>query len=183
MAPEIATPRTSKPDRSASLVRSMRALRNDDRTDRRVLGKTSGCRSRSSTSSSQRPGQEGGQDRRHSQARGCISAPTKGGAHGRNHRKVSIIVSKGSLEGVYPALIMANGAGPRGSRPALLHLLRPGRHPQDRPNTSRWRLSATPGCTWRPRRWIPRRLHRADPLLGAARWRTSTSPPPRSSSR
>ena len=25
-------------------------------------------------------------------------------------RKVSIIVSKGSLEGIYPALIMANGA-------------------------------------------------------------------------
>ena len=30
--------------------------------------------------------------------------------------KVSIIISKGSLEGVYPGLIMANGARARGSR-------------------------------------------------------------------
>ena len=31
--------------------------------------------------------------------------------------KVSIIISKGSLEGIYPGLIMANGAAPRASKP------------------------------------------------------------------
>ena len=32
--------------------------------------------------------------------------------------KVSIIVSKGSLEGIYPALILANGARVFGRKPA-----------------------------------------------------------------
>ena len=35
--------------------------------------------------------------------------------------KVSIIVSKGSLEGVYPALIMANGARAEGMEANLLY--------------------------------------------------------------
>ena len=40
--------------------------------------------------------------------------------------KVSIIVSKGSLEGIYPALIMANGARAEGIEANLFfHLLRP----------------------------------------------------------
>jgi dissimilatory sulfite reductase related protein len=48
--------------------------------------------------------------------------------------KVSIIVSKGSLEGIYPALIMANGAAQRGHRgQPVLHLLRHGRRPQGAP--------------------------------------------------
>jgi len=45
--------------------------------------------------------------------------------------KVAIVVSKGSLEGIYPGLIMANGARMDGieGRP-LLHLLRPRRNSQ-----------------------------------------------------
>ncbi len=47
--------------------------------------------------------------------------------------KVAIVVSKGSLEGIYPALIMANGSahGRDRGRP-LLHVLRPRRDPKDR---------------------------------------------------
>ena len=42
--------------------------------------------------------------------------------------KVSIIVSKGSLEGIYPALIMANGARAEGIEANLVGLepMRPG---------------------------------------------------------
>ena len=46
--------------------------------------------------------------------------------------KVSIIVSKGSLDGIYPGLIMANGAESRGHRgERVLYLLRTGRDTQD----------------------------------------------------
>jgi len=62
--------------------------------------------------------------------------------------KVSIIVSKGSLEGVYPALIMANGARAEGSKPIcssrssdlMSSIAR-------QSTTSRWPPSAIPGCT------------------------------------
>ena len=78
----------------------------------RVLGKTSGVsREGALPAVPQGPGEDGGQDRRHPQAE-------------RMHlnmndmtdkiTKVSIIVSKGSLEGIYPALIMANGARAEG---------------------------------------------------------------------
>ena len=42
------------------------------------------------------------------------SASRKGRTMGDTIEKVSIIVSKGSLEGIYPALIMANGARAEG---------------------------------------------------------------------
>ena len=45
--------------------------------------------------------------------------------------KVSIIISRGSLEGVYPGLIMANGARMEGNpRKPVLHVLRLGRDQQ-----------------------------------------------------
>src|SRR5215467_10492261 len=66
------------------------------------------------------PGQARREDRRHSQAprlhlnKGrCDMSDQVTTANG-SIEKVSIIVSKGSLEGVYPALIMANGARAEG---------------------------------------------------------------------
>ena len=63
--------------------------------------------------------------------------------------KVSIIISKGSLEGIYPGLIMANGARMEGIEAnRLLHVLRPRRDPQATPRArSRSQPSATPACT------------------------------------
>jgi TusE/DsrC/DsvC family sulfur relay protein len=87
----------------------------------RALGKESGVPSRSSTSSSPR-------DRPSSQPRSAAS-PSHAAASRKEHtmtelleqplsiqtepttiEKVSIVISKGSLEGIYPGLIMANGA-------------------------------------------------------------------------
>ena len=66
--------------------------------------------------------------------------------------KVSIIISKGSLDGVYPGLIMANGARMEGIEANVFFTFfgldaitqgRAGRRSRSRP-------SATPGCTCRP---------------------------------
>ena len=66
--------------------------------------------------------------------------------------KVSIIVSKGSLEGVYPALIMANGARAEGIE-ANLFLTFFGLDAVNKSaasRTGRSPPSATPGCTCPP---------------------------------
>ncbi|MGH3246969.1 MAG: DsrE/DsrF/DrsH-like family protein [Trebonia sp.] len=59
--------------------------------------------------------------------------------------KVSIIISKGSLEGVYPGLIMANGARAEGMEAEpVLHLLRPRRRPQGAPRAHQARHRRQP---------------------------------------
>ncbi len=59
--------------------------------------------------------------------------------------KVSIIISKGSLEGIYPGLIMANGARAEGHRrQPVLHVLRPRRHPQGPPRAHQARHRRQP---------------------------------------
>ena len=64
--------------------------------------------------------------------------------------KVAIVISKGSLEGVYPGLIMANGARMEGIEADLfftffgLDAIR-----RDRYEKSRLRPSATRACTCR----------------------------------
>ena len=66
-------------------------------------------------------------------------------------QKVSIIVSKGSLEGVYPALIMANGARAEGIEANLfftffgLDVVH-----RSTSTTSRWPPSEIPASTWPP---------------------------------
>ncbi len=74
-----------------------------------------GCRSRSSTSCSRRA--RPSSPPRSAASRSRAAASRRNDEHASNGRssdepieKVSIIVSKGSLEGVYPGLIMANGA-------------------------------------------------------------------------
>ena len=64
--------------------------------------------------------------------------------------KVSIIISKGSLEGIYPGLIMANGATGRGNRSRTCSSPSSGSTPSTRHamSTSSWRRSATLACTW-----------------------------------
>jgi hypothetical protein len=65
--------------------------------------------------------------------------------------KVSIIVSKGSLEGIYPGLIMANGARAEGIEANLfftffgLDAISKKRHEHIKSPPS-----ATPACTWPP---------------------------------
>ena len=65
--------------------------------------------------------------------------------------KVSIIVSKGSLEGIYPGLIMANGARAEGIEANLfftffgLDAISKKRHEHIKVAPS-----ATPACTWPP---------------------------------
>jgi peroxiredoxin family protein len=65
--------------------------------------------------------------------------------------KVSIIISKGSLEGVYPGLIMANGARAEGMEANLfftffgLDAVHKARHEHIKLATV-----ATPACTWPP---------------------------------
>ena len=61
--------------------------------------------------------------------------------------KVSIIISKGSLEGIYPGLIMANGARTEGIEANLFSpssALTPSTRPST--STSRWQPSAIPAC-------------------------------------
>lgn len=66
--------------------------------------------------------------------------------------KISVIISKGSLEGIYPGLIMANGARkPRGSRPTCSSpSLASTPSIVNATNTSSWPPSATPVCTCPP---------------------------------
>ena len=63
--------------------------------------------------------------------------------------KVSIVISKGSLEGIYPGLIMANGARAEGIDANLFFTFfgLDAIH-RERTTTSRSRPSATPACTW-----------------------------------
>ena len=63
--------------------------------------------------------------------------------------KVSIIISKGSLDGMYPGLIMANGARAEGIEANLFFTFFAST-PSTRSatSTSSWRRWATPGCTW-----------------------------------
>ena len=64
--------------------------------------------------------------------------------------KVAIVISRGSLEGIYPGLIMANGARMEGIAADIfftffgLDAIR-----MTATSTSRWRPSATRGCTCR----------------------------------
>ena len=64
--------------------------------------------------------------------------------------KVSIIISKGSLDGIYPGLIMANGARAEGIEANLFFTFfgLDAIH-RKRTSTSRSPRSATPACTWR----------------------------------
>jgi peroxiredoxin family protein len=65
--------------------------------------------------------------------------------------KVAIVISKGSLEGVYPGLIMANGARMEGIEADLFFtFLGSTRSARTATSTSRSRLLATPACTWPP---------------------------------
>jgi peroxiredoxin family protein len=65
--------------------------------------------------------------------------------------KVSIIISKGSLEGIYPGLIMANGARAEGIEANLfftffgLDAIHKKRHEHIKVATV-----GNPGCTWPP---------------------------------
>ena len=70
-------------------------------------------------------------------------------------RKVSIVISKGSLEGVYPGLIMANGARMEGIEANVFFtFLASTRSAKGAATASRSRPSAIPGCTCR--RWSAR---------------------------
>ena len=65
--------------------------------------------------------------------------------------KVSIIVSKGSLEGIYPALIMANGARAEGIEANLFFtFFGLDAVSKKATSTSRWPPWATPACTSPP---------------------------------
>ena len=65
--------------------------------------------------------------------------------------KVSIIVSKGSLEGIYPALIMANGARAEGIEANLFFtFFGLDAITKSVTSTSRSPPSAIPACTWPP---------------------------------
>ena len=90
----------------------------------RVLGKTSGVSVKELYQLfPEGPGEGRRQDRRHPQAPRLHLTGSAGlsrslgkerAVMGDTIEKVSIIVSKGSLEGIYPALIMANGARAEG---------------------------------------------------------------------
>src|SRR5262249_21294270 len=74
-------------------------------------GRPRACRSRSSTSCSRRA--------RRRRPRRSPASPSPAAASDREEgvmaiEKVSIVISKGSLDGVYPGLIMANGARAEG---------------------------------------------------------------------
>jgi len=63
--------------------------------------------------------------------------------------KVSIIVSKGSLEGIYPGLIMANGARAEGIEANLFFtFFGLDAISKSATSTSRSPPSAIPACTW-----------------------------------
>jgi len=87
----------------------------------RVLGKTSGVSIKDAVPAvPQGPGQDCREDRRDSQAtRLHLTRREDGPAMDTSIGKVSIIVSKGSLEGIYPAPIMANGARAEGIEASL----------------------------------------------------------------
>jgi peroxiredoxin family protein len=92
-----------------------------------------------------------------------------------NPRKVSIIVSKGSLEGVYPALIMANGARAEGIEANLfftffgLDVIHKGRHEHIKLATvgnpglhlATW-LGGVPGVSTVMTQYLARRMDRLD---------------------
>lgn len=69
----------------------------------------------------------------------------------RSRVRVSIVISKGSLEGVYPGLIMANGARMEGIEANLLFTffgmdaISGKRHEHIKAATV-----GNPACTWRP---------------------------------
>ena len=100
--------------------------------------------------------------------------------------KVSIIISKGSLDGIYPGLIMANGARmPRASRPTCSS-----RSSASTPSTSERHEHIKVATVGNPglhlptlARRPPRHVRAHDALHGAARWRSSTSRRSPSSSR
>ena len=96
-------------------------------------------------------GEDRRQDRRHPQAP-RLHLREEISTHGREPtiEKVSIVVSKGSLEGIYPGLIMANGARAEGIEANLFFTFfgLDAIH-KDRHDTSRSRPSATPACTSR----------------------------------
>jgi hypothetical protein len=62
--------------------------------------------------------------------------------------KVSIVVSKGSLEGIYPALIMATAPGLRASRPTCSSLF--GLDAVSRKRHERGRSCRQPGLSLEP---------------------------------
>ena len=65
--------------------------------------------------------------------------------------KVSIIISKGSLEGVYPGLIMANGARAEGIEANLFFtFFGLDAISRNATSTSRSPPSAIPACIWPP---------------------------------
>ena len=82
----------------------------------RVLGKTSGVVGQGAVPAvPEGPGEDRRQDRRHPQApRLHLTAHGTTTTMGDTIEKVSIIISKGSLDGIYPGLIMANGARAEG---------------------------------------------------------------------
>ena len=90
----------------------------------RMLGKTSGVtRQGALPALPEGPGQDRRQDRRHPQASRLHLRPTDVLHHPTTNQgvtmadtieKVSIVISKGSLDGIYPGLIMANGARAEG---------------------------------------------------------------------
>ena len=97
--------------------------------------------------------------------------------------KVSVIISRGSLEGVYPGLIMANGARMEGIDANVfftffgLDAINRAKHDHVKVATV-----GEPGLA--PRHLagrIPRHVHRWSPTSWPARWRSSTSRPSPSS--
>ena len=99
--------------------------------------------------------------------------------------KVSIIISKGSLDGIYPGLIMANGAAQEGIEANLfftffgLDAIHKTRHEHIKVATV-----GNPGlhlATWLG--GVPGMSSDGDPLTGDRRWKSSTSRRSRSSSR
>jgi Uncharacterized conserved protein len=99
--------------------------------------------------------------------------------------KVSIIVSKGSLEGIYPALIMANGARMEGIEANLfftffgLDAINKAKHEHVKVS----RPSATRACTSPPGPVASRASRHWSRTNWRRRWRSSTSRRSPSSSR
>ena len=82
--------------------------------------------------------------------------------------KVSIIISKGSLEGVYPGLDHGQRCARRGDRSqSLLHVLRPRRHPQKAARAHQGGRCWQPGhAHGKPDRCFARHVGHRDPHDG-----------------